>query len=138
MKIWCACVDEYDEEIIEQLSKDYRVNIYEEEIIFCLDYDEIDIIKQYDIEFVDGTQTLFYLFLGDRDNLLDLDLQFEDTLQIYDDNKILFYNNFKKWLKIIEDMFNETLKYIIDNFDECNRNYWDSMLFFAQFNKDQK
>lgn len=133
MKIYVGILAEYDDETVALLGKDYRVQIYEEELAFCLECDKIGLESQYSLFLLDATQTLFYISLKGKESMLDLDLQFADVLNGCKVNKILFYNKFDKFLSLIEELVNDLYEYNVENYEECQDTYYDFLKLVAEF-----
>lgn len=119
MRIYVSYVGEYEGE----LTQDYRMQVYENELVFCLNEDKSDLEQEYGLYFVDASETLFEIFLKNRVNIPGLDLQFADILSLRDVNKILFYNRFDLWLKEIEVIFDCLYEYGVENYRECCDTY---------------
>jgi len=125
MKFFASCLDEYEDELIEQLKNDYRVQFYEDELIFCLECDRINLQNEYDdLYFVDANEVLFEIMLDGRQTMNDLDLQFNDMLKMCDYSKIMFYHRFNRLIREIKNRFDGLYGWNVDNYDEVKDIYY--------------
>lgn len=115
MQIYVGYLDEIGEDELERLQQECKVQVYEDELVFSLSKMEY---------FEDATDTLFYILLGERPILLDLDMQFEDWLKTWDIPQILFYNCFDKFMDELQERFDRLYDWNVENYEECKEIYF--------------
>ncbi len=130
MCIWSYYLLEEDVDFISQLEKDYRCQI-KFPYVFCLAQDRLELEKKFDIRFVDGTDALFDLLMGDN-NILDLDLMFRDDIRLFNPSPLLFYNDFDGFFDEIEKLLKSNIEYLVKNYDECKKNYIEMLVELAR------
>lgn len=123
MKIFASYTDEYEDEVIEQLKQDYRVQFYDD-IMFCLERDLDNLETEYDVYFINANEVLFEIMLGGRMSFYDLDMQFADLMKNCDITPLLFYYKFDKILRDIQNMFDNLYWWNVENYKEVKDNYF--------------
>lgn len=124
MYFQCSSTDYLTQNEFDRLGLDCRVKIYND-FVFCEKKDVSDLQSEYDLSFVNASSVLFDLFVEkfklNENCLLDLDLMFKDNLNIVE----LKLND--NWIEVVREIFIDNLKWMIDNYDLAEENYF-SML----------
>lgn len=125
--VFCILENDYEKEIIGKIEKDSLIKIYEGiqagKIYFCLEKDRGCLENKYNVRFCNAVMILFYLFLGDNDNVLDLDLMFYDSCSLYNESLSEDNFNIQDWIKTIKELFCESCFYLEIYYSLCEENY---------------
>jgi len=128
MKVFCLLEDDYGEDKIREIEKDKLSFVYRGfqvgKIIFCLEKDKCYLENKYNVNFYNSVNILFCLFLGESDNVLDLDLMFYDSCSLYNEN--IDEDNFdiEDWIKKTKRCFYENCIFMLNNYNLCETCYY--------------
>lgn len=133
MKVFAAslvyCFGDVDS-LVDQLENDHRTQVYDEDV-FCLERDIEGIQKKYpDLEFNLANNTLVGFL--DGDSVLDSYEDFEEQINYIEDNHLLFYNSFEKWLDKLQDLYDEIRIEYLDNYKEKEEIYFGLLTYLAE------
>ena len=128
-RVFCILEDDCEEEEIGRIEKDDLIKVYEGlqvgKIIFCLEKDKEYLENKYNVRFCNAVNVLFYLLLGENDNVLDLDLMFYDNCSLYNESINEDDFDFQEWIKTIKALFYENCIFMLNNYNLCEVNYYN-------------
>jgi len=128
MKVFCLLEDDYSEDKIREIEEDKLSFVYRGfqvgKIIFCLECHRRYLENKYNVNFYNSVNVLFCLFLGENENVLDLDLMFCDSCSLCNEN--INEDNFdiEGWIKKIKRCFYENCIFMENNYNLCEMCYY--------------
>jgi len=127
MSIYYYFLGECVEDDVGELIRENGVKIYND-YLFCTEDIRESLENKYRLKFYPCDMGLYDLVCDEfnMDCLLDHDLVFRTNVQ--SDNNLHLYNIcFEDWINYWKDIFLEDLSYMVENYDECEKNYFHDL-----------
>lgn len=131
-KIMCTWLGETPDELYKEIIKEPIIKI-NDDFAFCEKWDKDYLKERYGLTFTDCANGLFTMFCDKHNitNILDFDLMFKDSVNFHEYAYDLFEKDFCKWLDYMGEVFFSDRKYILENYEECEKNYYKFLEFAA-------
>ena len=128
MKVYCILEGDCKNKTFKKIEEDELTKAYTGshvgKILFCLECHRRYLENKYNVYFYNSVNILFCLFLGENENVLDLDLMFRDSCSLYNEN--INEDNFdiEDWIKKIKRCFYENCIFMENNYNLCEMCYY--------------
>lgn len=112
MKVWVAHVEEYENELVNQLLSSGKLKLLQGEFDYLLTLDEYKLFAEsYGLVLYPGVQMLFYIVAGDYEEE-ELYMFLDDMNMIDDFYSDLFVSDFERWLEKVKGLIEENKKWL--------------------------